>query len=126
MKGGKANGYNGRSFYIIIQCTDQWSVEYRMESGQDHVHDYLLKNVMGLDYDQSRITCGGFSYVNGELKFTSAWLNTKDQKDVKSDGNKMLSEAEKILVTFCFNEYKSQGSHHIFPISPFVDEQLSN
>lgn len=125
MKGGQANGYNGKSFYIIVQCTDNWPDEYQTASGQERAHDYLLKNVMGLDYDQSRITCGGFTYTDGELKFSSTWLNNKDQKGAKSDGNKFLSEPEKTLVTFCFDEYKKYGNHHIFEIPSSVDKEFS-
>ncbi len=126
IEGGKANGYGGKSFYIIIQCTNEWPADCRKAAGQGRVHDYLLKNVMGIEYDQDRIACGGFAYVNGELKFSSIWLNGRNQTDAESDGDKMLSEPEKILAIFCFNEYIRHGRNHKFEVPSLVDRALSN
>ncbi|CAF3471433.1 unnamed protein product [Rotaria socialis] len=125
-EGGKANGFKGRSFYIIIQCTDDWPVEHLKAAGQGRVHDYLLKNVMGIEYDQDRIACGGFAYVNGELRFSSVWLNGRSQTGAESDGNKMLSDLEKVLVTHCFEEYKKHGGNHAFSVPSCIDRILSN
>ncbi|CAF4746656.1 unnamed protein product, partial [Rotaria socialis] len=100
--GGKAYGRRGRSFYIIIQCTDNWSDDYYKPVGQGTVHDYLLKNVMGIESDQKRIACGGFAYLFHELKFSSIWLNGTDQTDAESDGDRYLSDSEKILVAYCW------------------------
>lgn len=125
IEGGKASGYKGRSFYIIIQCTDGWPEEHLKAAGQGRVHDYLLRNVLGINFDQDRIACGGFAYVNGQLKFSSIWLNSRDQSGVKSDGNKMLSDAEKTLVIYCFNEYKRHGKNHTFEIPSHIDQSLS-
>ncbi|CAF4199068.1 unnamed protein product [Adineta steineri] len=96
--GGKANGFKGRSFYLIIQCTDDWPESCLKAAGEGRVHDYLLKNVLGINYDQDRIACGGFAYFQGKLKFSSVWLNANDQIGAETDENEMLSEPEKDLV----------------------------
>ncbi|CAF3019247.1 unnamed protein product [Rotaria socialis] len=124
--GGKAYGRRGRSFYIIIQCTDNWSDDYYKPVGQGTVHDYLLKNVMGIESDQKRIACGGFAYLFHELKFSSIWLNGTDQTDAESDGDRYLSDSEKILVAYCWEEYKKHGAHHVFSVPFFIDELLLN
>ncbi|CAF3760097.1 unnamed protein product [Rotaria socialis] len=123
--GGEANGYNGQSFYIIIKCIDNWPAEYRTEAGQERAHDYLLKSVMGRDYDQTRIACGGFFYIHGELKCNSTWLNTRNQQGARSDGRKTLSDDERALVTYCFDQYKRSGKHQIFEMSSALDQAFS-
>lgn len=126
IEGGKDIGRRRKSFYIIIQCTDEWPKEYYKEVGQGTVHDYLLKNVLGMDSDQKRIACGGFAYLLGQLKFSSMWLNGTDQADAPTDGSRYLSEPEKALVTYCWEEYKRHGTEHVFPIPFSIDELLLN
>ena len=94
-------------------------------AGQGRVHDYLLKNVLGIDYVRNRIACGGFAYVNGELKFSSIWLNQANQTGAETDGSKYLSATEKILVAYCFNEYREHGRNHQFSIPSSIDRLLS-
>ncbi|CAF4666997.1 unnamed protein product [Rotaria socialis] len=124
LESGQAYGYKGRSFYIIIQCTDNWPEENLKAAGQGRVQDYLLKNVLGIDYDQDRVACGGFSYVDGELKFSSVWLNARNQTGAESDGSKYLSDLEVDLVKFCFDQYKEYGASHMFELSWAIDENL--
>ncbi|KAF0381438.1 hypothetical protein F8M41_012073 [Gigaspora margarita] len=78
--GGKASGYEGKSFYIIvwvsnyicfskitkispnvIQCTNHWPSEAYRDGG-GLVHHYLVKNTLGYDFNQDIVCCGGFSY----------------------------------------------------------------
>ena len=126
LEGGKAYGCRGSSFHIIIQCTNDWPDECYKPVGQGTVHDYLLKNVMGIESDQKRIACGGFSYLFGELRFSSVWLNGTNQTDAESDGSRYLSEPEQMLVTYCWEEYKTYGAHHVFFVPSFIDRLLSN
>ncbi|CAF1253092.1 unnamed protein product [Adineta steineri] len=127
-EGGKANGFKGRSFYLIIQCTNDWPESYLKEAGKGRVHDYLLKNVLGIDYNQKRIACGGFAYVNGELKFSSIWLNRINQTGAESDGDKMLSEPEKDLISIFLsrivqlNSSKQTPNRCSMPINQDTDQ----
>lgn len=122
--GGMAYGHRGKSFYIIIQCTDEWPEEYYRPVGQGTVHDCLLRNVMGIHSEQSRIACGGFAYLFGELRFSSIWLNGTDQLDAESDGSRYMSDPEKMLVTYCWDQYKKHGAYHVFSIPFFLDRLL--
>ena len=109
---------------MIIQCTDYWPSDVLKEAGQGRVHDYLLKNVLGIDYNQGRIACGGFSYHKGELKFSSVWLNSNNQIGAESDGDKMLSILERSLVRYCFKQYKLYGKNHTFEAPFFIGASL--
>ncbi|CAF4553118.1 unnamed protein product, partial [Rotaria socialis] len=84
--GGKDCGRRRRSFYIIIQSTDNWLEDYYKPAGQGAVHDYLLTNVLGIESAQKRIACGGFAYLHQELQFSSISLNGRDQTGAESDG----------------------------------------
>lgn len=123
--GGRASGYKGRSFYIIVQCTNNWPSDVLRDVGQGRVHHYLIKNTLGFDYDQDLVCCGGFSYVNGSLKFSSVWLNGRNQVGCSSDGSKYLSGPEQTLVEYCFEQYKSRGRNSTFSIPDYIDRQLS-
>ncbi|CAG8484593.1 14283_t:CDS:2 [Dentiscutata erythropus] len=101
-------------------------MEVLNDVGNGQVHHYLIKNTFGFDYDQDIICCGGFSYHEKQLKFSSVWLNERNQKGWESDGSKYLSGPEQILVEYCFEEYKKFGSHHIFKIPNYIEKQLIN
>ncbi len=129
-KNGKAKGYNGRSFYIIIRCTDDYDGDKKRDAGQEKVHYYPLEDILGYEIEKDNVCCGGFSYHEGKLKFSSIWLNTKTQKgingeDWETDGKEELSEPEKVLVEYCFEQYKREGKHFIFKIPDYIDRQLS-
>lgn len=126
LAGGLANGYAGRSFYLIIQSTNNWPTEHLKAAGQGRVHDYLLSNVLGQDFNQNRVACGGFGFVNGTLRFSSVWLNQNNQTGAESDGSKMLSVEERKLVEYCFNQYKAHGNNHVFSIPQSLDQYLSS
>lgn len=128
--GGKAKGQRGRSFYVIIQCTDNWPEEARGRAGCGLVHDYLIKNTLGINHSDSnddgkkRVCCGGFGYRDKKLKFSSVWLNASDQLGCISDGEKYLSDFERVLVKYCFEQYMKKGLHHVFEIPEYTDKQL--
>jgi hypothetical protein len=108
-EGGLLEGYNGRAFYVVIQCTNDWPDDVLRDVGNGRVHHYLIENTLGISFGQGVVCCGGFSYHDGELKFSSIWLNQNDQKGCKTDGSKYLNKAEKSLVRYCFNQYKRRG-----------------
>ncbi|UJR34797.1 hypothetical protein I4U23_027578 [Adineta vaga] len=125
--GGKADGFKGRSFYLIIQCTDDWPESCLNDVGQGRVHDYLLKNVLGIDYHRDRIACGGFSYVDGKLKYNSIWLNASDQEGAESNGDKMLSDKEKMSnKTIPKRSSRSSSKSKLNCISMSVDPEDEN
>ncbi|KAF0465764.1 hypothetical protein F8M41_026211 [Gigaspora margarita] len=123
--GGKASGHEGKSFYIIIQCTNHWPSEAYRDGG-GLVHHYLVKNTLGYDYNQDIVCCGGFSYHKNRLKFNSSWLNGKDQKGCRSNGLRHLSDPEQILIEYSFEQYKKYGKDHIFKIPRYIEKQITN
>lgn len=129
--GGKASGQRGWSFYVVIQSTNNWPSEAYGRARQGYVHDYLIKNVLGREHGErdsqgrQKICCGGFGYRDGQLKFSSWWLNSSHQIGCDSDGTKYLSDAERVLIKYCFERYKEKGVHHIFEIPSYIDNQLS-
>ena len=90
------------------------------------MHDYILKSVIGIESDQNRIACGGFAYLFGELRFSSVSLNGTNQTDAESDESRYLSDSEMALLTYCWEEYKKHGPHHVFSIPIFIDRLLLN
>lgn len=122
---GRARGQNGRSFYIVIQCTDEWPSEVFKEAKQGRVHDYLIRNTLGIEYNQKIVCCGGFSYHDRKLKHSSVWLNGVDQKGSRTDGSKYLSDSEKVLVEYCFEKYKELGINKVFELPERIDRLLS-
>jgi hypothetical protein len=42
----------------------------------------------------------------------------------KTDGEKNLSNLERVLVEYCFEEYKKNGTDHVFKIPNHIDRQL--
>lgn len=79
---------------------------------------------MGFDSEHKRISCGGFAYLFGELRFSSVWLNGTDQLHGETDGDRYLSQPEKILVNYCWEEYKRNGVNRFFSIPDFIDEDI--
>ena len=86
------------------------------------MHSYLRKTVFGKD--SNTICCGGFAWHEKELKFSSIWLNKEEQTGSKSDGSQYLSDKEKILVRYCVEQWKLHGSHHIFAIPSYIENQI--
>jgi len=128
-KSGKAKGYNGRSFYIIIRCTDDYDEDKKRNAGQGMVHHYPLEDTLGYEIDKDRVCCGGFAYHKRKLKFSSIWLNQNTQngingEDWETDDNKQLSKPEKVLVEYCFEQYKKKGKHSIFKIPDDIDRKI--
>jgi hypothetical protein len=118
--GGRASGRNGRSFYMIIKCTDNWGSD-RIGIGSGIFHGSIIKDELGIDlsYNSNTVCGGGFVYRNGELKFNSHALNSVDQAVCSSDGSSELSYYEKRLVEHCFNEYKAKGPGSVISIPSY-------
>merc|ERR1711912_155466 len=95
-------GYNGRAFYVAILNTKKWPSDAFRRAGQGMVHDYIFKQTFGESYNQNTASCGGFAIHNGQLKFSSIWLNktssSKYSNKWYSDGKKELSAPEQELV----------------------------
>ena len=80
--------------------------------------------------DQPNRFCrAGFAYHEGKLKFHSWWLNSGVHgccnADYPSNGDLDLSELEKKLVRFVFEQWKLKGKHSIFEIPESLDRELS-
>ncbi|CAG8486109.1 5285_t:CDS:2 [Scutellospora calospora] len=125
-KKGKTKGYKGKSFYIVVQCTDDWPSKAFRDAGRGRVHNHLLEYTLGYDHEDGIVCCGGFAYHDGKLKFSSIWLNQTSQKGCESDDSNELSGHEKMLVKYCFKQYKKFGTDHRFNLPYYIDTPLSN
>jgi hypothetical protein len=126
---GDAKGYKGRSFYFGILDTSKYPGDaLNRDVGLGRVHHHLILRLTGREFDQDTVCCGGFAIHGGELKFSSVWLNARDQtpKDAfgKSDGNKMLSALEQKLCEFGVEKWKASGPHKIHELSSTLAESL--
>ena len=122
---GIAKGYKGRAFYVILQCTDSWPAEAFKRAGEGKVHDYLYKLLFDNDFSERKTCCGGFAVMQGKLKYSSIWLNKQSSNQYKhkwaSDGSKMLSDGERLLVDLAFDRWKSDGTGKVIDIPDSVD-----
>jgi len=60
------------------------------------------------------------------LKFSSIWLNNRDQGTYGDhDGSRYLSSHEETLVKYCFEQYKIFGTNYAISIPSEIDEEIS-
>ena len=130
---GVAEGYKCRSFYILIQCTDDWDATCFRRAQKGYVHDHLYKEMFGCSHEAGLTCCGGFAIMKGKPKYSSTWLNHQSSYETslswKSDGSKELSIAEKKLVNLGIRAWKKHGRHapgRIVPITPYMDKKLKD
>ena len=128
---GVAEGYSCRSFYILIQCTDDWDTKCFRQAQLGYVHDHLYKEMFGCSHEEGLTCCGGFAVRKGKAKYSSTWLNHQSSEETripwKSDGYKDLSIGEKKLVNRGIQEWKRNGRYApglIVPITPYMDKKL--
>jgi len=122
---GVAKGYKGRAVYVILRCTDSWPEEAFKRAGEGMVHDYLYKFLFDNDFNKRQTCCGGFAVMKGTLKYSSIWLNKQSsgseaQRPWQSDGNKLLSKGEELLVDIAVRSWKGGGGN-IVHIPDLVD-----
>jgi len=121
VSGGRACGRNGRSFYMIVKCTDGWGSD-RMGIYNILFHCSIIKDEYIFDlsiYTNNKIFCRGFAWMpnrSESLSFNSHFLNSVDQVGCSSDGSNELSYYEKRLVEYCFEKYKQMGPNCVFEI----------
>ncbi|KAJ6643867.1 hypothetical protein Bhyg_08832 [Pseudolycoriella hygida] len=110
---------------MIVKNTANFSDQ--REVGKGRVHFEPILQVLGIDQGQSdTVLCGGFSYHDSRLKFSSIWLNDASQINLDgekecSDGSKYLSGDEHILIEYCWKQYTKRGPHEVFRISPEIE-----
>jgi len=126
---GDTKGYKGRSFYFGILDTSKYPTqELLRDVGTGRVHHYLILKLTGREYTQDTVCCGGFAIHEGKLKYSSVWLNARDQypKDSfgKSDGDKMLSASERELYGFAVEKWKINGSNKAHDLSDTLKAKL--
>jgi len=123
-------GHRGQAFYVAILDTSKWPADAFQAAGQGRVHDYIFKKTFGEDYSNNAAAVGGFAIMNGQLKFSSWWLNDKENTSYANkwytDGSKDLSWPEQKLVTFAVQEWARHGPHHICSIPAGLDQEISN
>ena len=117
------HNYRGKSFYVVIQDTAQWPAAREQRArGQGLVHDYILKHNIGINHDTEgyRVCCGGFAIIQGEVKYSSVWLNMTDGycngMSWSSDGSKYMSQLEQHFVDIAIREWKIHGPNHTIPL----------
>lgn len=122
---GVAKGYNCRSAYVLILCTDDWPPEAFSRAGQGLVHDYMYRKMFGRSYSDKVSCCGGFAVMKGQTKYSSIWLNQQSSSNTglrwESDGSKNLSNEEKVLVDLAVSEWKRSGGNRVVHIPDQVD-----
>lgn len=76
----RAGRRRGRSFYVLIIRTDDWSTALRdgTAGGVNSVHYYVAKQYFGDKFHAKSICCGGFTVQKGDVRFNSMSLNTSD------------------------------------------------
>lgn len=121
---GVAKGYNCRTLYVLILCTDTWPTTAFKRAGQGMVHDYLYKQMFGRSacFRRRQTCCGGFSILKGdEVRYSSKWLNKQSSSRTSrmpwaSDGNKVLSTGEETLVDLAVMTWKNKGPNSIVDV----------
>ena len=125
---GVAKTHNCRSLYVLILCTDDWPTTAFKRAGQGMVHDYLYKRMFGRTarWEKGETCCGGFSIMQGELRYSSKWLNKqsnrKSKLSWKHDGHKELSKEEKTLVSLAVEKWKDHGPNSKGEVPKKVDD----
>uniref|UniRef100_A0A7S1X4V2 Mind bomb SH3 repeat domain-containing protein n=1 Tax=Tetraselmis chuii TaxID=63592 RepID=A0A7S1X4V2_9CHLO len=113
---GVAKGYKGRAFYVILRCTEGWTAHEFKRAGRRSmmVHDYLFHLLSDGEFSDRKICCGGFAVMKGAVHYSSHCLN-KQSSDVyshrtwESDGSKLMSQSEKLLVDLTVDNWKERG-----------------
>lgn len=123
-------GHRGQSFYVYLVCTDKFQDKEFREAGQGRVHHTAVERIMGIDFQENKACLGGFSVRKGATSYSSVWLNTKTNTSFsipwESDGSKLLSEAEKVIVDLAVSEWKARGTNKVVEIPPEMDQKLSS
>ena len=127
---GVAKGYNCQSFYVHIQCTDNWTPDAFSRAGQGFVHDKMYQDMFGQSYKEKMTCCGGFAILKGVVKYSSTWLNNQSSDATaslqwKSDGNKQMSTGEKKIVKFAIDTWKQRGANKVAIVPDSVHESLA-
>lgn len=90
------------------------------------VHDYLYKLLFDSNFNERKTCCGGFAMMKGTMKYSSVWLNKQSSSIYpkhkwESDGSKMLSDCEILLVDLAINRWKQGGKGMVIEIPDSVD-----
>lgn len=111
---GLAGGYRGRSFYVLILCTDTWPENALKAAGQGRVHDYLYQQYFDMDHRSKQSCCAGFAILRGKRVYSSVYLNCQSGSvnglEWSSDGNKLVSPPEQELIDCALSAWEVRGS----------------
>ena len=80
------DGHTQKSPYFICQDTGKWDSWEFGRAGQGVVHDALLRHVLG-KVSMDRVSATGFAVINGEIRYSSIFLNKGDRPSGESDGS---------------------------------------
>lgn len=129
---GVAGGHNGRAFYVLISCTDNWPPEaFGRAKGKGLVHDFLYRMYFNMEFTAKKSCCGGFSIQQGEIKYSSIWLNQqenlqKGRMSWQQDGSKYLSLHEQTLVNLAIDRWKEAGRGAVAEVPEKLHLHLMN
>jgi len=122
-------GYKGRCLYVALLDTSKWPAEAFRRAGQGMVHDYMFKQTFGEDFQSNTASVGGFAVIDGQIRYSSIWLNTKENTSYPnkwySDGSQYLSQGEQELVSFAVQQWMNHGPHKVYEIPGWLDQRLS-
>jgi len=127
--GGDTKGHGGKTFYVGILDTSKYPTdELKRDVGQGRVHHYIIRKLLGREFSQDTVCCGGFAILKGTIHHSSVWLNQRDQypKDGfgKTDGGKYLSSLEQELVNHVVKEWSIYGANQILSLPSTLEAKL--
>lgn len=117
-------GYRGETFYVVILDTERPEFKGAFkENGQARNHS--VKMIMK-EFGENCCSVGGFSVVQGILKFSSRWMNTTSSAEYGwvSDGSHFLSSPEQALVQYIVLQWQKLGPNVLLEIPDSLDQRL--
>lgn len=90
------------------------------------VHDYMYQQMFGQSFQDKVTCCGGFAILKGgRVRYSSVWLNMQTSSTNRlrweSDGNKMLSKEEEVLVDLALKTWTAKGPNSIVDVPEEID-----
>jgi hypothetical protein len=127
---GDTKGHGGQTFYVGIIDTAKYPAgELSRDVGQGRVHHYVIRKLIGREYSQDTVCCGGFAILKGKMHFSSVWLNQRDQYPKegfgKSDGSKFLSTLEQEVVEYVIQQWAALGSNKVVSLPSSVESKIA-
>jgi len=127
---GDTKGHGGKTFYVGILDTAKYPAgELTRDVGQGRVHHYIIRKLLGREFSQDTVCCGGFAILKSTVHYSSVWLNQRDQYPKegfgKSDGSKYLASLEQELVLHTIQQWAVEGANKILSLPSALESKLT-